>query len=366
MTATTPSFVLPTPEDAHDAPALPEEPREPGRTVPIFDLPLPELERYLPEIDEPADFDDFWSSTLAEARAFDLGLTLAPVDAGLPLVDVFDVTFAGFGGHPIKAWLLRPVGSEDAGRPSPAVVGYLGYGGGRGRPVEWLAWAAAGYVHLVMDVRGQGSAWSVGGETPDPVGSAPSYPGFLTRGILDPAGYYYRRVMTDVVRAVDAVRAVPGVDPARVVVSGGSQGGGLALAAAGLVDGLAAVMADVPFLTHYRRAIDVTDSLPYQEIVRYLSVHRDHEEAVFRTLAYHDGVSFARRATAPALFSVGLRDDTCPPSTVFAAYNHYAALAERRPATEIAVYPFNKHEGGQAFHQEHQFAWLAATLGVRA
>ena len=35
--------------------------------MPIFDLPLPELERYQPEIDEPDDFDDFWASTLAEA-----------------------------------------------------------------------------------------------------------------------------------------------------------------------------------------------------------------------------------------------------------------------------------------------------------
>ena len=39
----------------------------------LFDLPLPELERYLPELDEPADFDAFWADTLAEARTFDLG-----------------------------------------------------------------------------------------------------------------------------------------------------------------------------------------------------------------------------------------------------------------------------------------------------
>ena len=112
--------------------------------MPIFDLPLSELEQYRPEIDEPDDFDDFWRSTLAEARAFDLSLQVAAVDAYLPLVDVADVTFAGFGGHPIKAWLLRPAGSAGSGRRLPAVVGYLGYGGGRGLPVEWLAWAAAG------------------------------------------------------------------------------------------------------------------------------------------------------------------------------------------------------------------------------
>ena len=83
---------------------------------------------------------------------------------------------------------------------------------------------------------------------------------------------------------------------------------------------------------------------------------------MFRTLAYHDGLSFVRRATAPALFSVGLRDTTCPPSTVFAAYHHYGALADERPATEIAVYPFNMHEGGQAFQLSRQIAWLNALV----
>ena len=145
-------------------------------------------------------------------------------------------------------------------------------------------------------------------------------------------------------------------------MTGGSQGGALTLAVAGLVDGLAAVMPDVPFLSHIRRAIDLTDEDPYYEIVRYLKNHRDHEAAVFRTLGYHDGVSFARRATAPALFSVALRDTTCPPSTVFAAYNHYAELADERPATEIAVYPYNLHEGGQAFQLRRQLEWLGALL----
>jgi cephalosporin-C deacetylase-like acetyl esterase len=74
----------------------------------LFDLPLPELERYLPELDEPADLDAFWARTLAEARTVDLDVRRASVDTGLTLIDTEDVTFAGFGGHPIKAWVTRP------------------------------------------------------------------------------------------------------------------------------------------------------------------------------------------------------------------------------------------------------------------
>ncbi|MGY4643561.1 acetylxylan esterase [Cellulomonas sp. URHB0016] len=332
----------------------------------LFDLPLPELERYLPELDEPADFDVFWSSTLVEARAHDLALTAVRTDTGLRLVDTDDVTFAGFGGHPIKAWVTRPAGSAESGQRLPAVVELLGYGGGRGLAHERLAWAAAGYVHLVMDTRGQGSAWGSGGHTADPVGTGPAFPGVMTRGIEDPADHYYRRLITDAVRAVDAVRALPGVDADRVTVTGISQGGGLALAVGALADGLVAVMPDVPFMCHYRRAVDISDAKPHGELVDYLAVHRDREEMVFRTMSYLDGVHFARRASAPALFSVALRDVTCPPSTVYAAYNHYAGLAPERPPTEIQVYPYNNHEGGQAYQVDRQIRWLGARLDSRA
>ncbi|WP_315096323.1 acetylxylan esterase [uncultured Cellulomonas sp.] len=325
----------------------------------LFDLPLSELERYLPELDEPADLDEFWASTLASSRSHDLALSVVPVDTGLTVIDAFDVTFAGFGGHPIKAWVTRPAGVAG---DLPAVVELIGYGGGRGFAHERLTWAAAGYVHLVMDTRGQGSGWGNGGHTPDPAGSGPASPGVMTRGVLDPHDHYYRRLITDAVRAVDAVRALPGVDAARVAVAGVSQGGGLALAVAGLTDDLVAVLPDVPFLCHYPRALAITDAFPYGELVQYLAVHRDQEATVLRTMSYLDAVHLARRATAPALFSVALRDQTCPPSTVFAAYNHYAGLTGARPQTAIEVYAYNQHEGGQAHQVDRQLRWLRGVL----
>jgi cephalosporin-C deacetylase len=323
--------------------------------VPRFDLPLTELEKYRPEIAEPDDFDDFWSATIADARAAGREPVVTPVDTPLTTLDAFDVTFSGFGGDPVKAWLLMPAGAQ---HPLPAVVEFNGYGGGRGLPFERLGWASAGYAHLFMDTRGQGSMWGAGGDTPDPHGTGPSSSGFMTRGIESPADYYYRRVFTDAVRAVDAVRALPGIDARRVAVTGGSQGGGIALAAGGLCEGLAAVMPDVPFLCHFERAVGLTDKDPYQEIVRYLSVHRGADADVFRTLSYFDGAAFATRATAPGLFSVALMDFTCPPSTVFAAYNRYGATDKT-----IEVYTHNDHEGGQAYQWRAQARFLADRVG---
>lgn len=319
--------------------------------MPYFDLPQAELDQYLPAIAEPEDFDSFWADTLAEAREAGWEPRIAPVASPLRTVEVFDVTFAGFAGDPIKAWLLLPAGAT---QPLPAVVEFIGYGGGRGLPADRLAWASAGYAHFVMDTRGQGSTWGSGGATADPHGTGAATNGYMTRGIDDPADYYYRRVFTDAVRAVDAVRTLPQIDPARVAVTGGSQGGGIALAAGGLSDGLVAVMPDVPFLCHFERAVGLTDREPYQELVRYLAVHRDGRERTFRTLSYFDGVSMARRASAPGLFSVALMDFTCPPSTVYAAFNHFAA-----PTKRIVAYEFNDHEGGGTHQWMQQAAFLA-------
>ncbi|MCS5719158.1 acetylxylan esterase [Herbiconiux sp. CPCC 205763] len=322
--------------------------------MPLSDLPLDILREYRPEVAQPADFDDFWATTLAESRRAGSAPVLTPASTPITQLRIDDLTFAGFAGEPIKAWVVRPV---DTRGPLPTVVEYNGYDGGRGIAGEKLLWATAGYVHVFMDTRGQGSGWGSGGDTPDPHGSGPSVGGFMTRGILDPADYYYRRLFTDAVRLLDAVREFDFVDPNRIAVTGGSQGGGITLAVAGLVPGLQGVMPDVPFLSHFRRAVEATPEPPFTELVRYLAVHRDAEERVFETLSYFDAVNFARRATSPALFSVALMDGIVLPSTVFTAFNHYAG-ADR----EIEVYPFNGHEGGQMHQWVRQAEWLAERI----
>lgn len=318
--------------------------------MPFFDLPLETLLQYCPPREEPADFDDFWQATLHEARQHPLQAAFKKVDFGLKAMQVYDLTFNGYAGQPVKGWFLLPVGAH---QPLPCVVEFIGYGGGRGFPTQWLTFPAAGFATLVMDTRGQGSKWRQG-DTPDPEGSSPQFPGFMTRGILDPHTYYYRRVFTDAVRAIEAARSHPAVDPQRLALTGGSQGGGITLAAAGLVPDVQAALPDVPFLCHYRRATHLVETLPYAEISGFCKIHRDKVETVFQTLSYFDGLNFAVRARAAALFSVGLMDDICPPSTVFAAYNHYAG------PKDIRVYEYNHHEGGEEYQMLEKLKYLNA------
>lgn len=316
------------------------------------DLPEDQLREYRSGQSEPEDFDEFWTATLQEARAFGGAPTLTPVDTGLVTVDTFDVTFPGFGGQPVRAWLRVPAGSS--GR-LPTVVQYVGYGGGRGHELENLLWASAGFAHLHMDTRGQGSGWSRG-DTPDAGPAGPQVPGVMTRGIDRREDYYYRRLFTDAVRAVDAARALDVVEPSRVAVVGQSQGGGTALAVSALVPDVAAVVAHVPFLCDFPRATVVTDEYPFREIADYLATHRSRREAVHRTLSFFDGVNFARRATAPVRLSVALMDAIVPPSTVYAAYNAYTG------PKQLQVWPYNGHEAGGADDDAAALAFVSSHL----
>ena len=319
-----------------------------------FDLPLDQLKTYVPEVEAPTDFDAFWSTRLEEASRHAIDVAVEPAGDLIRSADVLDVRFSGHGGDRVAAWLYLPHETADG---APVVVEYIGYNGGRGRPIDWLRWSSVGYPHLVVDSRGQGGVWR-SGDTPDPGDTGePGSRGFVTRGLSDAKNHYYSRLFVDAARAVDATRAIDSVADRPVVVCGGSQGGALALAAASLSQQASVVLADVPFLSDFRRAVAITDAAPFSEIRDYCATYPDRVGSVFKTLSYFDVVNHAKRVKSPSLFSVALMDEITPPSTVFATYNNLAG--ERR----IEVYEFNGHEGGGSVHFEKQVEFVREHLG---
>lgn len=326
--------------------------------MPWFDLPLPELERYRTSTEEPAGLDDWWRLQLDGARAAERAPTLtryAPEIYGD--IEVYDVEFSGGRGDRIRAWYLRP--ARAGGTDLPLAVTFIGYGGGRGVPIEHLALPATGLATFVMDTRGQGGTWTVGA-TGDPGGAdeGPQHPGMMTRGISSPESYYYTRLISDAVRAVEVAAELPGIDRERIAVGGISQGGGLALAAAALLPDLVSVChADVPFLCDIQRGIGLSPTIPYREVADFLAQQVDLLPAALDTLRYVDCALLARRITATCLISVGLMDETCPPSTVFAAYNEITA------PKEIAVYPFGVHDDEPYLHLQKRLRHLQLHFG---
>jgi cephalosporin-C deacetylase len=322
--------------------------------MPWYDLPLERLREYRTATAEPDGLDDWWAGRLRAARELAKPPAFTPYQPGLyDPFQVYDVEFSGGDGDRVRAWYLRPPDSAAGDATPPVVVKFIGYGGGRGLPSEHMLLPALGYAVLVMDSRGQGGKWTTGA-TADGGGTGPENSLVMTRGIATPEGYYYTRMFTDAALAVDTALELAGPD-ARVAVTGASQGGGLALAAAALQPANVAVcQADVPFLCDIQRAITLAPRPPFTEIPEFLAENTELIAQALDTLRYIDCALLARRITATTLVSVGLMDDICPPSTVFAAYNEITA-----PGKEIAVYPFSGHSVPHT-HAERQLGHLRA------
>ena len=92
------------------------------------------------------------------------------------------------------------------------------------------------------------------------------------------------------------------------------------------------------FLCDIRRAVTLVDTNPYHEVAEFLANHADAIEVALDTLDHVDNALLAGRIRADTWMSVGLMDDICPPSTVFAAYN---ALTVPK---QIVVNPFGVHQ----------------------
>jgi cephalosporin-C deacetylase len=324
--------------------------------MPWYDLPAEQLADYRTDTPEPAALDSWWRLRLDQARAAAREPALARYEAATyGPVEVYDTEFSGADGDRIRAWYLRPADGPDT--PLRVVVKFIGYGGGRDLPPEHMMLPALGYAVFVMDSRGQGGRWSTGatGDRADGRPAGPENSLVMTRGIARPEDYYYTRLFTDAVRAVETACELAGAD--RVAVSGASQGGGLSLAAAALVPERVAVChADVPFLCDIQRAITLAPHAPYTEVPEFLAHNVDLIPAALDTLRYVDCALLARRITARCLLSVGLMDEICPPSTVFAAYNEIPA------GKDLAVHPFTGHEVPAA-HVERQLRHLREFLG---
>ncbi len=315
--------------------------------MPWFDLPLEQLRDYRTTTEEPTGLDDWWAKRLEQARglAEPPALTRYQPDVYAPL-EVYDVEFSGAAGDRVKAWYIRPGAS---GGQAPVVVKFIGYGGGRSLPADHMVLPALGYALFVMDTRDQGGRWSTGA-------TRPANSLVMTLGITQPEEYYYTRLFTDAVRAVETAAEL--ADVATVAVGGASQGGGLALASAALAPQRVSVChADVPFLCDIQRGITLAPHAPYTEIPEFLEHNVSLIPAALDTLRYVDCALLARRITAECLLSVGLMDVICPPSTVFAAYNEITA------GKDIAVHPFTGHEVPSA-HVERQLSHLRQYLGA--
>ena len=310
--------------------------------MPLFDKPLEELVVYDPPLTKKPDFDAFWARTLQESRETSLDAQIKELDYPAIGVTAYEIYYEGWRGARICGWYLVPEGEG----PFPTLVQYHGYSGSKMEIYPYLIWALQGYVVLAIDTRGQSGGSSDPGHY-----TGGHVAGWMTQGIMDPEEYYYRGAYVDCVRALDFVCARPEVDTERIGIMGVSQGGGLTLAVAALDARPVLAIPEVPYLCHFKYAVDMAARGPYLEIADYLRRYPQREAQVWRTLSYFDNMNLASRITCPVLIDVGLQDDICPPSSIYAAYNKITA------PKEMKIFPYHNHAGVEALWED-KLRWV--------
>ena len=114
-------------------------------------------------------------------------------------------------------------------------------------------------------------------------------------------------------------------------------------------------MPDIPYLCDYRRGVAITSVGPYPEIPLFIKVFPNLYEQAFRTLSYCDNLNLAPMIKCRTVISNCLWDDICPPSTIYAVYNHMTC------EKQMEIYPFHKHEVPYE-HNELKFRLITEAL----
>jgi cephalosporin-C deacetylase len=302
----------------------------------LIDLPVSELFKWQGRNPRPADYDEYWERALSEMRAIDPEAEFRPAPFKTPFADCYDLYFRSSGKAVIYAKFIKP--KEIKGK-IPAVFAFHGYSGKSGDWSPFLPYAAAGMAVAALDCRGQG------GLSEDKGGvKGNTMRGQIIRGLSgDPDKLLFRDIFLDTAQLVRVVSALPEVDENRLGAFGGSQGGGLTLACAGLSPRIKRAAPCYPFLCDYRRVweMDLAKDA-YQEIKDYFRLfdpRHESEDEVFTKLGYIDVQFLAPRIKGEVLMFTGLMDTVCPPSSQFAAYNKITAKKD------VKFYPDFGHEG---------------------
>jgi len=305
-----------------------------------FDYPLEKLYTYQGMNPRPADFDAYWDRALAEMRALDPQVELIPAVFQVSFADCLHMYFTGVGGARVHAKLVRP---KNVKTPHPAVLMFHGYTGDSGDYSDKLAYVAAGFTVAALDCRGQGG---LSQDRSDVSGNTQH--GHIIRGLNDALNGHadkllYRQIYLDCAQMAKIVMEMPDIDPKRVGATGGSQGGALTVACIGLEPRIQRAAPVFPFLSDYKRVWDMDQAkdayAELKEFFRHYDPNHEQEGAIFEKLGYIDIQFLAPRIRSNVLWTMGLMDTICPPSSQFAAYNKITSHKT------LNIYPDFGHEG---------------------
>ena len=286
---------------------------------------------------EPKDLDEFWNTRRATLAAMPLKAELVPVDSREPQIECFSLEAPCPQTNPVRGYYARPKGA--GARTCPAIL-FLRAAGVAG---DWCKASprnavslAKQYGAIVVDINAHGM---LNGQPPEyyrdlEQGELRNY---WTQGADDRDKFYFVGMYVRLLRATEFIAAQEAWDGTHLVTIGESQGGGQALAAAGLDKRVSAVVALVPAMCDF--AGPVVKRLGGWPMPIGRDVQSEGAKKIIEAVRYCDNANLAVRSRAETLIFVGLIDTTCSPTGILATYNKLPG------SKRIIAYPHKLHNG---------------------
>lgn len=280
-------------------------------TLSIFTAVGVEPTKIIPSMSDPVDFDTYWDEQKTLLSAVPLNLRYTPVESGDSNIETFDVQADCLIGN-FSAYMARP--KNAALKSLPAMVLFHGAGVASSRLSEVIRWAKEGACVIDFNVHGLPNGQPTSFYSELYAGELKSY---YMKDMSSRDKLFFRAMLLRVLRAIDIITIQPEWDGKNLISFGRSQGGGQAIAAAGLDSRVNLMCAEIPALCDQTgNLINRVNGWP-----KLLGNTGVYDVSGLDIVPYFDVVNFARRTMAKSYVTLGYIDLSCPPSSVYAMYN---------------------------------------------
>ena len=312
------------------------------------------VDKIKPYTQEPQDFRSFWQKNVEELKQVPMSYTKELYkDYCTDKIDCYLVKLQiDKMGHSMYGFLFYPKNAQPG--KHPVVLCPPGAGIKTIKdPMRNKYYAENGFVRFEVEIHGLDPR--IPSETFGEISRAfnDRNGGYLANGLENKDIYYMKHVYVGLVRCIDFLTSLPEWDGKNVAVQGGSQGGALAIIAAGLDSRVTQCVANHPALSDMAGYAAKGGTGGYPHFCRQPQILSNKD--CLNTLAYFDVVNFARYVRAPTYLTWGYNDVTCPPTTSYAVWNTLKCTKES------LLTPINEHWTTTETNRG-QMEWIKAHL----
>lgn len=312
------------------------------------------VDKIKPYTQEPQDFRSFWQKNVEELKQVPMSYTKELYkDYCTDKIDCYLVKLQiDKMGHSMYGFLFYPKNAQPGKHPIVLCPPGAGIKTIKD-PMRNKYYAENGFVRFEVEIHGLDPR--ISSETFGEISRAfnDRNGGYLANGLENKDIYYMKHVYVGLVRCIDFLTSLPEWDGKNVAVQGGSQGGALAIIAAGLDSRVTQCVANHPALSDMAGYAAKGGTGGYPHFCRQPQILSNKD--CLNTLAYFDVVNFARYVKAPTYLTWGYNDVTCPPTTSYAVWNTLKCTKES------LLTPINEHWTTTETNRG-QMEWIKAHL----